>query len=265
VCQLSEFGLSMEVVPRDAIGRWIYLYGIWEMPGTRFLQAVLRPGMTFLDVGANIGYYSVVAARLVGSSGEVHAFEPVGELRARLNRNARLNGLTNVTPHAEAVAQTSGQVVFYRSTLEANQGLSTMRLDDQLRRPEKRIPVVEEVVPALALDDFVASLPARRADLMKIDVEGAELDVIAGAASLLSGEQAPAVLFESFDIEPMAQRLADHGYTVRRLHYTPRGGLEFPEIGSSRDRWLTAQINELGESYTTDYVAVKGQEFFGAK
>src|ERR1022692_1829889 len=64
--------LRMEVLPSEMMNRAIYLYGTFEISETRLVQAFLRPGMTFIDVGANIGYYTLIAARLVGENGVVH-------------------------------------------------------------------------------------------------------------------------------------------------------------------------------------------------
>src|SRR6188768_3964767 len=64
----------MEVAPREVINQTLFLYGTFEISQTRLIQSLLRPGMTFLDIGANIGYYTVIGARLVGPTGSVHSF-----------------------------------------------------------------------------------------------------------------------------------------------------------------------------------------------
>lgn len=244
VVDLSRVGMDgggppmrMSLLLRDAIARALFLYGTYEICGTRLLQAFLAPGMTFVDVGANIGYYSLLAARAVGEGGAVYAFEPNGPIRARLEENLDLNGLRaagNVHVRAQAVARASGEIRFYRSTTADNSGLSSI-LPGAGRAEEA------EVVPCVSLDDFVAALPPGRApgarpiDLMKIDVEGAELEVLAGGSAVLARADAPAIVFESLDVPAATAVLGPLGYGIRRLHYTLRGGLELIELGRPFD------------------------------
>ena len=91
------------------INQAIFLYGTFEISETRLVQAFLRPGMTFLDVGAHIGYYTLIASRLVGDAGRVHSFEPGAATRAHLEANVARNGLGNVEIHAEALAEQTGR------------------------------------------------------------------------------------------------------------------------------------------------------------
>ena len=96
--------LRVAVEPREMINRTLFLYGTFEISETRLIQALLRPGMTFLDVGANIGYYTLIGARLVGPSGNVHAFEPHSRIRERLRENVARNDYQNVVIHGDAIA-----------------------------------------------------------------------------------------------------------------------------------------------------------------
>jgi FkbM family methyltransferase len=220
--------LSMEVVPRDEIGRFLYLYGLWDLSGTRLMQANLRPGMTVLDVGANIGYFTLLAARSVGQEGLVHSFEPHDEIRGELERNVRRNGLRNVVVRPEAVARSTGEVAFYRSAEATNQGISsTIEGSTPLGQAREARP---SIVPAVRLDDVSDSL-GRSVDLVKIDVEGAERAALEGGESLFSAPDAPLVLLESFEIDVTAELLRTFGFTVRRLRFDWRRGLHLsPEL-----------------------------------
>ena len=220
--------IRMSLVPRDSVARALFLYGTYEICGTRLLQAFLCPGMTFVDVGANIGYYSLLAARAVGPAGAVHAFEPNEAVRPRLEENIRLNNLLDrVYIRPQAVARTSGESAFYRSVVSDNSGLSSIL-------PGSGRTDVAEMVPCVSLDDFVASLPSTRSiDLIKIDVEGAEAEVLAGGQRVLGGDDAPAIMFESRDVAEIEQVLRPHRYAIRRLHYTLARGLELVEPGPS--------------------------------
>src|SRR5262249_44198555 len=163
---------------------------------------------TFVDVGANIGYYTLVAARIVGAAGAVYAFEPNAPIRERLERHIALNGLSNVVVSAEAVSAETGEIGFYASVNPENQGSSSLLPGEGLG--------AEQIVPAVALDDLVAR-HRRRFDLLKMDVEGAELQLFAGGKSLLASAHAPALLFESTHLAPALDLLRGHGYQVFRM------------------------------------------------
>jgi FkbM family methyltransferase len=228
VVELSRVGfdagapLRMEVVPRDFICKSLFLYGSLEISETRLVQSLLRPGMCLVDVGANIGYYSLMGARIVGPTGAVHAFEPNESIRNRLSGNVQLNGFQNVVVHREAVTKQTGTVRFYKSAWSENSGISSII-------PSYGLEEQGEDVPCVTLDDFAATLGARRIDLLKIDVEGAELDVIAGGRRVLGAADAPAVLFEGHEVAPLVEALGSLGYHVRRVDYTLGGGLSLSE------------------------------------
>ncbi len=244
--------IRMSLLLRDAIAKALFLYGTYEICGTRLMQAFLRPGMTFVDVGANIGYYTLLAVRAIRDATAVYAFEPNAGVRTRLEENLRLNGVFGrVQVRRQAVARASGEIAFYKSTASDNSGLSSI-LPGSGRSDEA------EVVPSVSLDDFATTLPAGRSiDLIKIDVEGAELEVLAGGAGLLARADGPALVFESMDIAASSAVLAAHGYAIRRLHYTLGGGLELVELG--------APFHGIFDAYEPpNYFAVKDPALFAA-
>jgi FkbM family methyltransferase len=255
VTSLSEVGfadgggpLRMEIVARDVMSKALFLYGTSEIAETRLFQALLRPGMTLIDVGANIGYYTLLGARAVGPSGSVYAFEPNAGVRSRLVTNVGLNGFRNVTVRDEAVTRSSGKVRFYVSMWNENSGISSIL-------PGEGRGATGEEVSAVSLDDFVASIGGRHVDLLKIDVEGAEPEVFAGGQRVLGAADAPALLFEAFELEPLLGPLRDLGYSVRRLHYKLAGGLELLEPGAAFDDIFAAYE-------PPNYFAVKDPSIF---
>lgn len=217
---------SIEVLAGDEIGRFLYLYGLWDLLGTRLVQGFLRSGMTVLDVGANIGYYSLLSARMVGSAGLVQSFEPHDEIRERLTRNVARNGLQNIVVRPEAVTDRTGTVDFFRSADASNQGISTTVEGPALSayRLEER-PVA---VPAIRLDELADGLEGP-IDLIKIDVEGAEPAAFAGGERLLSADDAPLVLFEAYELGPTAAVLSGYGFMIRRLSHDRRHGLRLAD------------------------------------
>jgi FkbM family methyltransferase len=255
VIELSQIGfdgpappLRMEVVPREVMNKALFLYGTFEISETRLVQSFLRSGMTMIDVGANIGYYTLIAARMVGPSGVVHCFEPNSEVRLRLERNVRLNELENVFVHDHAMTRQSGHIKFYVSAVPENSGISSIV-------PGTGLGTEGTSVPCISLDDFVERLPNGRADLLKMDIEGAELDVIEGGRKTLGAANAPALLFESFDVQPLLVALRALGYQIRRLHYTLRDGLELPDA--------EAPLDSLFAGYESpNYFAVKDPGLF---
>ena len=228
VIELSQIGfptvgepLRIEVVPREMMNRAMFLYGAFEISETRLVQALLGPGMTFVDIGANIGYYTLVAARIVGETGVVHCFEPNPPMRLRLEENIHRNGLRNVVVHPEAVAQFTGEVKFFASTWSANDGISSL-LPGSGREEVQR-------VPSVSLDEFLAGLGKKHVDLVKMDIEGAELLAIEGGRHALGQADAPGLIFEADDLAPVGDALRALGYKIRRLHYTLEHGLELPD------------------------------------
>ncbi|MCA9510006.1 MAG: FkbM family methyltransferase [Myxococcota bacterium] len=149
-------------------------------------DAALRPGDTFVDIGANIGVYAMWAARLVGDRGRVFAFEPVPGTRAQLERNVVENGFSQVEVVPKGVGAEPSTLTLH--VVPGSSGLSS-----RYARDDAASVAVE--VEVATLDAFFAGRAAPRA--MKIDVEGMELDVLRGAAGLLASPTPPAIVFEA--------------------------------------------------------------------
>ena len=157
--------------------RWCRWYATDYEPGTfAFLRAHCGRGDTVIDLGAHLGVFTVVMARLVGPNGHVFSFEPTPQTRRVLEETVRLNGCdTIVEVHGEAVAGATGTAVFYDTgdiVSNANSLVHTGRSREGLE------------VPTIRLDDFVAQ---RRISVacLKIDVEGAELELLRGPPDVL--------------------------------------------------------------------------------
>lgn len=145
----------------------------------RVMQRVLGPGAVFVDVGANIGYYTRLASTLVGPTGHVHAFEPLPSALPLLAANTE--GRAHVTVQPLAVGAQAGELDFYVRPMGDTSSLEPHPDAERIR------------VRVTTLDAELAGLP--RLDLLKIDVEGYELEVLQGARELIRTHQ-PVVYFE---------------------------------------------------------------------
>jgi len=161
----------------------------------------LQPGMCFYDVGAFLGLYSILAAHKVGASGTVHAFELNEENFMQLLGNVRLNRLSNVQAHLCAVQEQTCVVQFERYSSRSD---STHSLIDLRTKSGQRAPHQTQLAVAITLDDY-SRISQRLPDVVKIDVEGAELRVLKGATQTL--RQARLVLCE---LHPAALRADNH-------------------------------------------------------
>jgi FkbM family methyltransferase len=202
ITSLLDGDLVMEITPGETIGAAIALTGVYEFAPTELVKAYLRPGDVFVDVGANIGYYSLLAGERVGTAGSVLAFEPYAPVRERLLRNIALNRLQNVEVIPSCVGSSTGRIFLAAPQQASNAGTASMQ--DAPSASSVEVGVVR-------LDEAMAG---RRATLIKVDVEGHEAAVFAGAEQLLRSDQAPTILFESFRVSDDAAILEAHGYAV---------------------------------------------------
>ena len=149
-----------------------------------YLENFCKPGMHVVDIGANIGLYTLLLAKQVGETGHVWAFEPDQGNAAMLRHNVTANGYSNVTVVSRAVGATSGQGILY--LCDAHHGDHRIFQGQGHRR---KIPI--EIV---ALDDFF--LPGQRIDLIKIDVEGVEEMVLTGMQRILRDNRGLVIFME---------------------------------------------------------------------
>jgi FkbM family methyltransferase len=194
-----------------------YLLGSNELPVQRAIARCLFPGAVFFDIGSNVGFFALLAARQVGPSGHVYAFEPVPANAAAIEANVRSNHLTNVTVRVEAVSRRTGTA---RLWLDDHPGGATLSEVDAGASASGSTEV-----RTVALDDLVARAVIRAPDVVKIDVEGAEAAVLEGMSDLLR-ERRPTVIAEVDDLDAaiaehkyaeLSQTLVAAGYTVTRL------------------------------------------------
>jgi FkbM family methyltransferase len=159
--------------------------GLYETESIRLLGKLLKPGGHLVDCGANIGYFTLTAAKIVGPSGRVDSFEPSPVNRGRLEEHLKLNAVGNVHVHALAANTENKPLTFHQPTGELNHGQASVFA--------ALVPQGQTVtVQAARIDQTVDRVP----DVIKVDVEGAELLALQGAETLLQSPKPPALIIE---------------------------------------------------------------------
>ncbi|WP_163699999.1 FkbM family methyltransferase [Mycolicibacterium sarraceniae] len=173
----TQLGFAMMCRITDMIGGYIWIFGEWEPDLTRFIASRLRDGDVFVDVGANAGYYSMLAARSVGSKGSVVAVEASPAMFDDLSANTLADTLGDrIRLVNKAAAATPGTVTVF-SGPSHNVGMSTTLPTRGLH--------AESTVAAMPLDQILTTDEIAATRIIKIDVEGAEPDVLAGMSTLI--------------------------------------------------------------------------------
>jgi FkbM family methyltransferase len=177
VLAVTRSGERFRCRPPDLVQMYLWLFGLWEPDLTTFIEDRLRDGDGFIDVGANIGYFSAVAARLVGARGAVVAIEASLAVFAALRETMELNGHhENVRCINRAAGDRVGTIAVY-SGPSHNIGLTTTVPSRGFRE--------EAIVDVLPLDQLLLPAEIRSARVVKIDVEGGEDRVLAGMQEFL--------------------------------------------------------------------------------
>ena len=193
----------------------------YEEATVRLFEELLQPGMAVMDIGAHVGYFSLISARLVGPQGKVIAFEPEPENHNLLIKNIESNGYSNISPIPKAVSSTSGTTQFFLSALD--NGSHSIFL------PGARGVIDSISVETTTVDDFLDAQGWPQVDLFKVDVEGAESEVLEG-------------MTESVVKNPAANLVVEFcPYLIRRIGGSPPDLLE-------KIRSLGFQINLIDDS-----------------
>lgn len=186
--------LRMKVFPprRNRVSRALLEQGVWEPEVTGAIRALVRPGWRVLDIGGDAGYHTLLFAQAVGPQGSVQVFEPIPAAQQRIQENVALNGFQNVTLHPFALGVEKGSFVLERP-LEAS------RLN-----PGKTAAGEGDIqVKVERFDDLPPEITAVRADLVKVDVEGAELEVLRGMEAFVAAHRPAFVLELHPDMLPL--------------------------------------------------------------
>jgi FkbM family methyltransferase len=191
-------GLRMRCYPHSHAAALVWYCGLPEWEHMRFVQDFLRPGDCFVDVGANVGTYSLLAAAVAGV--EIVAFEPSSEAFQRLDENIAINGLeSRVSTRREAIGAAAGTVMMS----VGKDAINHVVVPGETSLSEK--------VAMVSLDDALEDGIADRLRLIKVDVEGFEEQVLRGAISVLAAAR-PALIVEANDPAAIRDILVPLGY-----------------------------------------------------
>lgn len=203
----------------DLIQRYLYLFGVWEPHMTAWLRRSLKPGDTFIDVGANIGVFSVLGSRLAGPAGRVVAIEASPTFHRQVLQHAALNGCENIRAVNTAVSDERKTLTFVLA--------SSNNLGANSAVPYAGPAESEFQIEALPLADVLQPEEVARARVIKIDVEGAEGGVVRGLAPVMGRlrddveiavEVTPERMSQLGDsIDELLETMRSHGFHAYRL------------------------------------------------
>lgn len=209
-------GFLMHLNTRDFIQHRIFMTGQWDDDVGNAIRSILKPGDVFVDVGANVGYFSLLASQICS---KVFSFEPNPECLAQLRKNIELNKIKNIDVRPIGAADKPGLAEFHVDA--SNIGCGSLR-------------EVSGEKFSIQLDTLDAQLAEQPIRLIKIDIEGAEVLALKGAASILSRSNAPDVICEISEHglmqlgsskEELFKMMLSHGYKNRIISPIRRSNL----------------------------------------
>jgi FkbM family methyltransferase len=238
---VSFSGIPVFLAPHGATAGDIWAGVRCESHEVSFILSVLDPGMIFFDVGANAGLFAISAAKKIGGK-TVFAFEPCFSTCELLKRNLALNRLADVNVIQTALGDSVGEGVL-QINVRGRDGLNTL---GQATHPDSKV-VGQENVRITTLDAFVREHNVPRVDIMKVDIEGAELMMFRGARDLLARADAPLILYEGF-----GSLTRGFGYhPVETLWFLESCGYSLFVLNSE-----TGEITELKPDYQYDSMVI---------
>jgi FkbM family methyltransferase len=216
--------VEINVRPSETIGRSIMTMGVYDLSVTEILWRLIEPCETAVDIGANIGYMTSVMAKRVGKMGKVYSYEPHPEIYQELCENTRMwrkaYGWYQIESKNIALSDTSGMgILNMPPDFEGNRGLASILSD---KREQRSAPSCQCPVKLAKLDDLM--IDSRTIGVIKLDVEGHELEVLQGGVKVISGRVRDIVFEEHGDYPTEVTSLLEKlGFTVFKLYKELRG------------------------------------------
>jgi FkbM family methyltransferase len=205
----------------DSLGDMQAAFGREGEEGIPEILSALKPGSVVLDIGAHIGGFSLIAARAVGPTGKVFAFEPVAKNVELLKENNRLNGTDWIVPIRAAVGRKAGSIELFVSDTDTMWATTRKTWSNVLHHGTAPVHVKAHQVPLVTIDGFIRENAIGGISLVKIDVEAAELDVLLGAEESLAGGRIDQFIIEihapTVKWEHIAGLLRRYGYEIAAI------------------------------------------------
>ncbi|MBP0034491.1 MAG: FkbM family methyltransferase, partial [Roseofilum sp. Belize BBD 4] len=226
-----------------------------ELKEQHLVKTLVKPGMTVFDVGANLGDYSILLSQLVGASGKVYTFEPTSTVFAKLKdrlKSKDLNNTNNVEIFQKAVFSENKEIEFHEFPEDYSvwNSIGTPQMPNP-ENPQENIPISKtEIVEAISLDSFCKTEEIKIIDYLKIDVEGAESDVLLGSINLLKEKKIKFIQFEISQkmLEGLNRKAGDtfkilieNGYECHRIEDDGRIGEKVIDSNSFYENYIAFQ------------------------
>lgn len=198
----------------------LLIHGLLDKYETELFKKMITEGMVVVDIGANIGYYTLIAAKLVGESGIVYAFEPEPNNYELLCKNIEVNGYTNVVPVRKAVSNKQGKAkLWVRKSGSSDPSDPSLSKDNLLEGAS----FVE--VETISLDEFFANTKNSKVDVMQIDAQGAEGLIVNGTEKILQSNSLKILMefmpkgLRNLGTDPleMLSKLQEYGFKIKRI------------------------------------------------
>lgn len=174
------YGPKIYLDTRDIVQANIMYHGIWEKWVSDLFLDCLKPGMTVLDIGAHCGYYSLLAAMMVGKNGKVHAFEPNEKMVKNANMSVMLNGFSQIEWHSLALSDQEGKA----HLIVPETGGASLTNEDAPQHQQTNTVILSNYLPEL------------KADVVKVDVDGSEPRILPCLYKLIERSDCPVLIME---------------------------------------------------------------------
>lgn len=237
-----SFITGFNPAPEVSLTNFQMFFGTWDRGVTSILKKVLKPGMVVIDVGAHVGYFARQASKLVGPNGKVYAFEPNNDNFSRLEKNSKY--FKNITVIPFAVSDTEGEMEFFDSTIGS--GRHSLISSRGEHAPARKVKVV-------TLDSYIKD---EKVDLVKIDVEGAEISVLKGMDSIIKNNPKISIIIEYYPALFLAQGLSNSSLLEE---LSGRGFLLYPiddKNGRIEKPIDSLQIKDFAKNFSEKYINI---------
>ncbi len=222
-------GLKLRVYPGNEVFRALFVRGIYDPNLIVTVNTLLHKGGTFIDVGSNMGYFSLLASKVVGENGRILAVEPSSRDFTRLVDNININHIENITPYRLAISDKNGKTKL-SVACEERSSLNTLGTSFGFKGIEK---VAVEDVDTTTIDELVKKERITSVDVLKVDIEGSEMVALRGARDtiekfrpvILLGTNEGALSACGVDIKELKNLLKELRYKSYVLAFSPKFAL----------------------------------------